>query len=160
MFRWCSSKAATDSTELLAKFTERYRSTHAGALREIQGGRKSGCWSWWIWPTSYRPGASGRSAEYALSDDAAGGFIANAYLRGCWVEMMAAVAEQLESGVPVRTLCGIDVPRVPATCELFSRVSAGDDAEIAAVCGRLRLAMDALPSPGPGNGRGFRPPTV
>ena len=135
---------------LLAKFTGRYQSTHAGALDEIRGGRKSSCWSWWIWPTNYRPGASGMSADFALSDEATEGFIADAYLRGCWVEMMAAVAEQLESGVPVRTLCGIDVPRVPATCELFSRVSAGNDAEIAAVCDRVRLALDAPPSPGQG----------
>ena len=39
-------------------------------------------------------------------------FIRDAYLRGCWVEMMNAVAEQLESGVSIRALCGIDVPRV------------------------------------------------
>ena len=125
---------------LLAKFTAKYRATHADALREIRSGGKRSCWSWWVWPTSYRPGASGTSAEYALSDGAVRAFVGDEYLRGCWLEMMAAVAEQLEAGVSLRTLCGIDAPGVPATCELFGRAAAGADVEVAAVCARVREA--------------------
>ena len=72
--------------------------------------------------------------KYSLSDEAAKGFLADVYLRGCWLEMMGAVANQLESGVNVRVLAGIDVPRIPATCDLFTRVSAETDEEVAMVC--------------------------
>ena len=82
------------------------------------------------------------SLEYALTDDEAAAFIADPYLRSCWVEMMTAVAEQLEGGVTPRTLCGIDVPRVPATCDLFRRVAGAEDSEIQGVCARLSTAMD------------------
>ena len=173
-------ESATNAA-LLAEFTNKYRSTHAGALREIRSGRKSGCWSWWIWPTSFLPGSSGRSAEFALSDSATEQFIAEPYLRSCWVEMMSAVAEQLAHGVPVGTLCGVDAPRVPATCKLFGRVanmpsnvpgaastgagrvsggrvSAGvRDAEIAAVCARVQLALDAPPQHTMRAGGGLHP---
>ena len=128
--------------ETLRKFSERYRRTHAEAISEIRSGRKRSCWSWWIWPTNYRPGASGMSLEYALTDDEATAFIGDAYLRSCWVEMMTAVAEQLEAGVTPRTLCGIDVPRVPATCDLFRRVSGPEDSEIQELCARVSTAMD------------------
>jgi len=127
--------------EVVEKFTSQYRSTHAKALGEIRSGRKRSCWSWWIWPTNYRPGASGMSRTYAMSDDDTAVFIRDAYLRGCWVDMMNAVAEQLESGVSIRALCGIDVPRVPATCTLFRRVNNGADADITAVCDRVTEAI-------------------
>jgi uncharacterized protein (DUF1810 family) len=136
--------------QVVATFTQRYQSTHAKALSEIRSGRKRSCWSWWIWPTNYQPGASGMSRTYALSDGDAAVFIGNDYLRGCWVEMMSAVAEQLESGVPIRTLCGIDRPRVPATATLFHRVNNGAHADIAAVCDRVMEAI-ARQEARPGN---------
>jgi uncharacterized protein (DUF1810 family) len=131
--------------EMLRKFTEKYRRTHADATAEIRSGRKRSCWSWWIWPTNYRAGASGMSLTYALTDDEAKVFIGDPYLRGCWIEMMTAVAEQLEAGVTPRTLCGIDVPRVPATCDLFRRVSGPDDGEIQELCTRVAAAMGKDP---------------
>eukprot|EP01049_Picozoa_sp_SAG25_P017936 SAG25_NODE_4902_length_734_cov_1.110236_1_plen_216_part_10 len=76
------------------------------------------------------------SATFALSDADAGAFIRDSYLCGCWLEMMTAVAEQLERGVSVHTLCGVDVPRVPATCELFRRVAA-PGSEVTAVSARV-----------------------
>ncbi len=127
--------------EMLRKFTEKYKRTHADATAEIRSGHKRSCWSWWIWPTNYRAGASGMSLTYALTDDEAKVFIGDSYLRSCWVEMMTAVAEQLEAGVTPRTLCGIDVPRVPATCDLFRRVSGPEDGEIQALCSRVAAAM-------------------
>lgn len=127
--------------ETITKFTVEYRRSHAGALAEIQRGQKRSCWSWWIWPTNYRSGASGMSLTYALSDEQATAFMHDAYLRGCWLQMMTAVAEQVESGVTMRKLCGVDVPRVPATCELMKRVVGGDDEQVATVCARVTAAI-------------------
>ena len=126
---------------MLRKFTKQYRSTHAKATSEIRGGRKRSCWSWWIWPTNYRPGASGTSLAWALTDELAKAFIMDKYLRGRWIEMMSAVANQLENAVSVQKLCGIDAPRIPATCDLFSRVSDSDDEEVQAVCRRVHRAL-------------------
>ena len=131
---------------MLRKFTKQYRSTHAKATSEIRGGRKRSCWSWWIWPTNYRPGASGMSLTYALSDGEAAVFMRDEYLRGCWIEMMTAVAEQLEAGVTPRKLCGIDAPRVPATCDLMSRATGADDEQVQALCARVATAMGGDPS--------------
>lgn len=125
----------------VSKFKAEYRRTHAGALKEIRRGRKQSCWSWWIWPTNHRPGTSGMSLAYALSDEAAVAFMRDDYLRSCWLEMMNAVAEQVEGGVTMNTLCGIDVPRVPATCELMNRVVGAEDAEVAEVCTRVQRAI-------------------
>ena len=137
------SPTADESLEqTIEKFTIEYRRSHAGALAEIQRGQKRSCWSWWVWPTNYRPGASGMSLTYALSDKQAGAFMQDVYLRGCWLQMMTAVAEQVESGVTMRKLCGIDVPRVPATCELMNRVVGADDEDVAAVCGRVAAAIE------------------
>lgn len=128
--------------ETIEKFTVQYRKSHAGALAEIQSGQKSSCWSWWVWPTNYRSGASGMSRIYALSDEQAAAFMQDAYLRGCWLQMMNAVAEQVESGVTMQDLCGIDVPRVSATCKLMKRVVGANDEEVAAVCTRVTAAID------------------
>ena len=128
--------------ETIKKFTVQYRSSHAGALTEIKAGRKTSCWSWWIWPTNYRAGASGMSLTYALSDEQAAAFMHDTYLRECWLQMMTAVAEQVESGVTMDELCGIDVPRVPATCELMKRVVGAVDEEVAALCKRVTTAIE------------------
>ena len=79
--------------DVIAEMVKKYRSTHSSALEEIRNGRKQSCWSWWIWPTNYKPGSSGMSMKFALSDANAKRFLENEYLRACWVEMMTAVAE-------------------------------------------------------------------
>ena len=56
--------------------------------------------------------------------------------------MMDAVACQLEAKVSVNQLCGIDAPRVPATCILFSKVSADTDQDVIMVCQRVKNALD------------------
>ena len=121
----------------LAKFKAQYKKVWQKALDEIQSGRKRTDWSWWIWPTNYRHGATSTSRAWALSDEAARAFMNDGYLRECWLRMMTAVADKLEAGVPVRTLCGIDGSRVSATCSLMFRVTGGADQEVSAVCKRV-----------------------
>ena len=122
-------KRSTHSEQTLRKFRQKYKQTHATATREIEAGRKRTCWSWWIWPTNYRAGASGTSLEWALTDRLAKDFIMDTFLRDRWIAMMTAVAIQLENDVSVQKLCGIDAPRIPATCDLFSRVAHSNEPE-------------------------------
>ena len=90
--------------DLIAEMVERYRTTHERALGEIRAGQKQSCWSWWVWPTNYRPGSSGMSLKYALSDTDAVHFLGDEYLHTCWMEIMTSVAEQVESGVSLKRL--------------------------------------------------------
>lgn len=132
--------------ETVAKFTQVYKRDWDKALREIRAGQKRSCWSWYIWPTLYRQGASGMSATYALTEESTAAFLADDYLRGCYTKMMDAVASQLEAGVTPQKLCGIDKPRVPASCELFERVSAtAGDSEVSATCARVLRALHSPP---------------
>ena len=85
--------------------------------------------------------ASGTSASWALTDEQATAFITDSYLRGCWMKMMSAVAEQLEKGVALNLLCGIDAPRIPATCELMDRAAVLKDREVHKLCARVKGAM-------------------
>ena len=138
-----SGCADTQAEQTLRKFRQKYKQTHAMATGEIKAGRKRTCWSWWIWPTNYRPGASGNSLAWALTDELAKAFIMDTFLRNRWILMMSAVAKQLENDVSVQQLCGIDAPRVPATCDLFSRVAHSNDEEVQAVCKRVYKALGA-----------------
>jgi hypothetical protein len=58
--------------------------------------------------------------------------------------------------VSLRTLCGIDAPGVPATCELFGRAAAGADVEVAAVCVRVRAAAGGAGGAGAATGVAVR----
>eukprot|EP01047_Picozoa_sp_COSAG01_P012528 COSAG01_NODE_566_length_15422_cov_8.342622_6_plen_316_part_00 len=139
--------AGSDSSrkrQMLRKFTQQYRVSHARALREIRAGRKRSCWSWWVWPTTFKPGSSGRSREWALTEELAAVFLADAHLRACWVVMMGAVAEQLEAGLTLPRLCGVDAPRVPASCDLFHRAAVtlpeAEAKAVRALCARVLRA--------------------
>ena len=143
--------ANTHAEQTLQIFRRKYKQTHAAAMEEIKAGHKRTCWSWWIWPTNYRPGASVNSWTWALTDELAVAFITDAFLRNHWILIMSAVATQLENGVSVHRLCGTDAPRVRATCDLFSRVaqerlhfemhSLTNDKDVQEVCQRVYKAL-------------------
>ena len=80
------------------------------------------------------------SMKYALTDDDARRFLADEYLRASWLTMMNEVATQLEKGVKLPILCGIDAPRATGTCVLMERVSAETDQDVTAVCTRIKDA--------------------
>ena len=143
--------ANTHAEQTLQIFRQKYKQTHAAAMEEIKDGHKRTCWSWWIWPTNYRPGASVSSRTWALTDELAAAFVTDAFLRNHWILIMSAVATQLENGVSVHRLCGTDAPRVRATCDLFSRVaqerlhfemhSLTNDKDVQEVCQRVYKAL-------------------
>jgi uncharacterized protein (DUF1810 family) len=116
----------------------KYRKSHAKALTEINNGKKRSHWAWWIWPTNFKPGSSDISFEWALSDEQAAFFMQDEYLRKCWLEMMEAVAKQLDKGVSLSDLCGIDLPRVLGTCNLMERVVGKEDKAVNTICNRIK----------------------
>lgn len=133
----------------IQKFEEKYRNgptKFIESLIEIQKGQKKSCWSWWIWPTNYKQGASANSKEWALEDEEAIEFIHHYYLRGCWLQMMNAVADQLDKEInsnmnapeeAIKYLCGIDVSRIGSTCRLFARITNYSDIQVNNVCRRI-----------------------
>ena len=115
----------------LEEFKARYVETHAQALAEIKVGKKSGCWSWWIWPVSNRDLRNGSSAQrkkYALTDSEARDFLSNEYLRNKWLEIMIAVYTQLIGGINYKILATgtnqiDDSWCLIATCNLFQGIT-------------------------------------
>ena len=144
----------SDPFDLKRRFCDTYRLDFASALREIQAGRKRSCWSWYIFPVApYIVGGqemgSGTNARYALrdkpphttrGDDAARAFLRfeanDQYLRAHYMEMMTAVAEQVEGGISGVALVGtLDDPKLRSSLRLFERVTRdGFDDEVNQVC--------------------------
>ena len=134
------------TAEVVTQFTGLYDGSAGAAavpferaLAEINGGEKKSDWQWHIWPA--RPKA-GKSNLHCIDEDGARAFLADGYLRGCYLLMMQAVAEKLEGGVQKQRLCGGDEPKLRASCELFIEVAAGDQyQEIDAVCERVLAGL-------------------
>jgi uncharacterized protein (DUF1810 family) len=133
-----------ETAEVVTYFTGLYNGS-AGvvpferALAEINGGEKKSHWQWYIWPA--RPKIR-KSNLHCIDEDGARAFLADGYLRDCYLRMMQAVAEKLENGVQKSHLCGGDEPKLRASCELFIEVAAGDQYhEIDAVCERVLAGL-------------------
>jgi uncharacterized protein (DUF1810 family) len=115
----------------LMRFVERQREDHAKALRQLQNGRKAGCWSWWIFPTppflkNGRRVGSPQNMIYEIADDEEGlAYLAFASfpLRANYLEMVRACVDQLSAGIAPRMLLGIDVPRFEASAKYFGHLA-------------------------------------
>mmetsp|Transcript_80986 Transcript_80986/g.241324 ORF Transcript_80986/g.241324 Transcript_80986/m.241324 type:complete len:183 (-) Transcript_80986:90-638(-) len=155
-----------DPYDLRRRFCHTYRQDFAKALREIKNGRKRSCWSWYIFPAAPYvvdgvERGSGTNQQYALRnkppDSLRGDEAARAYLefqsdgvnlRECYLEMMTAVAEQLESGISGVDLVGfLDDPKLRSSLRLFESVSRDghDDEEVHRVCMRALQALNEPP---------------
>ena len=99
------------------------------------------------WVVDGQERGSAQNREYALrdtDDPLRGDAAARAFLRfesggqnlrANYLEMMTAVAEQLEAGIPIRELVGgADEPKLISSATLFA--GAGDP-EVKAVCDRV-----------------------
>jgi uncharacterized protein (DUF1810 family) len=161
-----SSPASDESDvfDLRRRFCATQRKDFDRALREINAGRKCGCWSWYIFVThpyvvNGEERGSDTNQDYALrdlhpnrlrGDDAARAYLRFAAdgvnLRANYVLIMTAVAEQLEQGVDPITLVGfLDNPKLRSSLRLFERVTRdGLDEEVNTVCCR---ALSALKEP-------------
>lgn len=156
-----------DPFDLRHKFCGHHQTHFSEALREIRAGQKRTCWSWWIFPVpplvvdgSER--GSQTSQRYALrdlpphadrGDNAALAFLRfeadGVPLRGNYLAIMSAAAQQLEQGVKPSTLVGcLDDPKLRISLRLFERVSRrGVDAECNEVCARALRALDEPTDP-------------
>ena len=155
-----------DPYRIASRFVIKHRAHFARALAEIRAGRKESCWSWFIfpvapWVVNGVERGSCTNMEYALRDlppndqvawDAARAYLAfpvagGVNLRQNFVDIMAAVGDQLQRGVPaVRLVGGLDDPKMRSSLKLFERVArGGHDDEVHAVCARALALLKEEP---------------
>jgi uncharacterized protein (DUF1810 family) len=110
----------------LERFHDAQADTDSGyeaALAEMRSGRKRRHWIWYIFPQLAGLGRSGVAQYYAIQDlDEACEYLRDPVLRSRYEEVTAAVAEQLEAGVPLERLMGgsIDALKLASSLTLFS----------------------------------------
>ena len=118
----------------LARFHEAQdapRSGFATALAELQSGRKTSHWIWYIFPQLAGLGHSSTAKFYALADLAeARAYLADPILRHRLLAATEAVALQLASGARLTAVMGgqIDAQKLVSSLTLFRRAVLPDDA--------------------------------
>ena len=98
-------------------------SGYEAALAEMRSGRKRKHWIWYVFPQLAGLGHSGVAQYYAIQGlDEAFEYLRDPVLRARYENIAAAVAEQLEAGVPVERLMGgsIDALKLASSLTLFS----------------------------------------
>ena len=89
----------------------------------MRSGRKRKHWIWYVFPQLAGLGRSGVAQYYGIRDlEEACEYLRDPVLRSRYEEVTAAVAEQLEAGVPVERLMGgsIDALKLASSLTLFS----------------------------------------
>ena len=113
------------------RFREAQNSSYAGfasALDEVQHGRKTGHWIWYVFPQIDGLGTSESSQTFGLQgEEEAAEFLHDPELRARLLTISRAVAEQLRTGraKALRTLMGsdIDAKKVVSSLTLFGHVA-------------------------------------
>jgi uncharacterized protein (DUF1810 family) len=98
-------------------------SGYEAALAEMRSGRKRKHWIWYVFPQLAGLGRSGVAQYYGIQDlDEACEYLQDPVLRARYEDINAAVAEQLEAGVPIERLMGgsIDALKLASSLTLFS----------------------------------------
>jgi uncharacterized protein (DUF1810 family) len=98
-------------------------SGYEAALDEMRSGRKRKHWIWYIFPQLAALGRSGTAQYYGIQGlEEACEYLRDAVLRARYEEITAAVAEQLQAGVPLERLMGgsIDALKLASSLTLFS----------------------------------------
>jgi uncharacterized protein (DUF1810 family) len=114
----------------LDRFKSAQAAAHAGfaaALHEIEAGRKSGHWIWYVFPQLSGLGSSPTSQLYAVEGEPeAIAYLRDPVLRSRLLEITTAVAHQLSAGRRVARLMGseIDAHKLVSSLTLFGRVAA------------------------------------
>jgi len=111
------------------------------ALSEIQAGRKSSCWMWYIIPSppymkNNREFGSCLNRKYAIrSDDEAMAYLCHqprgVNLRSNYFDIMVALRDQLRAGKAARSVIGsFDEPKLESSVLLFEQISREVDKEL------------------------------
>eukprot|EP00927_Polykrikos_kofoidii_P061675 TRINITY_DN56508_c0_g1_i1.p1 TRINITY_DN56508_c0_g1~~TRINITY_DN56508_c0_g1_i1.p1 ORF type:complete len:595 (-),score=71.14 TRINITY_DN56508_c0_g1_i1:39-1823(-) len=152
-----SSGNADPNPFKLRRFTDAQKGTFGKALREIQAGRKSSCWMWYVIPTPPHivnniEKGSRVNRKFALrSDEEAAAYLEfeadGVSLRQNYLEIMIAVRDQLKAGAKAMSLVGhFDGPKLASSAAFFERITrASGDEELHAV---LKQVVDLLSSVG------------
>lgn len=100
---------------------------YAAALAEIQVGRKTGHWIWFVFPQLAGLGSSEMSRRYALDDlDDAVAYLRHPVLLERLLTVTGAVARQVEQGIGLGTLMGsdVDATKLVSSLTLFEAAAA------------------------------------
>ena len=117
------------------------------AIAEIQAGGKRSHWIWYIFPQIEGLGQSSTARAYALRDLAeACAYLHDPILRGRYEEIVAAVSDQLASGIRVEDLMGsrIDALKLVSSLTLFHAAAeqlARSDPTFASLAQRLAALL-------------------
>lgn len=98
----------------------------AAALAELEAGRKTGHWIWYIFPQLSGLGSSPAATIFGIADlGEATDYLRDPLLRERLIVAAAAVAERLRGGVKLATLMGsrIDVLKLISSLTLFGAVA-------------------------------------
>lgn len=110
----------------LSRFTAAHESHYVQALREIENGRKTSHWMWYIFPQIAGLGSSSTAAYYAIRDlEEAKAFLADAYLGGNLREICRALLK-LEENNPSRIFGWPDDLKLRSSMTLFSCAGDGE----------------------------------
>lgn len=128
------------------RFIRAQETSYCMALAELNSGRKSGHWIWWVFPQLKGLGTSHNSTFYGLEDEAeARAYLRHPLLGARYRECVSVVHEQLcLRKVEPHVLMGseVDVLKLRSSFELFSKASAGSDEKLRSKMGEvLRLLL-------------------
>lgn len=108
--------------EDLTRFEDAQRTAYAGALRELQAGRKRGHWIWFVLPQLAGLGRSPMAVRYGIRDETeARAYLAHPVLGPRLLECLDAV---LAADGDAETIMGsdIDVMKLRSSVTLFAHV--------------------------------------
>lgn len=137
----------------MRRFTDAQKGAFERAVREIENGRKSSCWMWFVIPTpphivnGIEKGSS-LNRKFALrSDEEAKAFLAfeadGVNLRSNYLRIMGVVRDQLLTGKTACSLIGhFDEPKLVSSVQMFERVTSdGTDDELNQVLRDVRQLL-------------------
>jgi len=129
---WCSlcresdkPTVHVDRTWPITKFEDKVTKDFHSALTEIETGKKTGHWIWWIFPQAKGLGRSDRSKRYGIGCmDEAVIYLAHRPLGDRYCQIVDAAWWQVtRCRTPVRTLCGRDAKKFVSSLTLFQRAA-------------------------------------
>lgn len=119
---------------------QEYYQSFGEAMKEIKGGRKTGHWSWYVFPTN-KPSRAFQN-KFTLSENEVIAYLNDRVLRERYIRFMTEVSKQLQNDeTDPRTLLmsNVDVRKVLDSAELFSRY----DKEVLHATKHLRTRLSA-----------------
>lgn len=153
----CPETHAAEDPHDLRRFTRTQATHHSQALEEIREGRKRSCWMWYVIPTppfiknSVELG-SGINRKYAIrSEEEARAYLTfeedSVNLRQHYLEIMAAIREQLDAGITLQELIGVlDAPKLVSSVRFFEKLGCvAEDNQLRSVCGAVLQLLQAPP---------------